>query len=153
MGTLIISAAVPAAVGYVSLRPVGPAPALGDFLVPVRGVRGVASSAELPTEQISRIPGLGGQVTVVDGSTPSEGVEKLARHNHRQGGPHPTLRAGGVSGTGAWQLFVPAFSKDWIDPDAVVNLSSTDTDALARHFGVSAERIAELQARGAAVRR
>jgi penicillin amidase len=62
---LVVSAIVLTAVAYVSMRPVGPAPALGDFLDPARGVWGVAYSAELPAEQVSRIPGLDGEVTVV----------------------------------------------------------------------------------------
>jgi hypothetical protein len=58
-----------------------------------------------------------------------------------------------LGGTGAWQLFVPDFSNDWIDAQAVVNLSSTGTDALAAHFGISVERIAELREAGRAARR
>jgi hypothetical protein len=58
-----------------------------------------------------------------------------------------------LGGVGAWQICVPGFSKHWIDPDAIVNIHSTDSVALAKHFDVSPTKVAQLIEQGKAVRK
>jgi hypothetical protein len=58
-----------------------------------------------------------------------------------------------LGGFGAWQLYVPNFSKLVIDPASIVNVSSTDREALADHFGIDAPTLAGLVARGARMQR
>lgn len=41
-----------------------------------------------------------------------------------------------LGGFGAWQLYIPDFDKNFIDPESIVNISATDDDALAAHFGI-----------------
>lgn len=64
-GRLALAAAVFAGLTYVGGWSAGPAPALGPFLDPVRGVWEVARSARLPGQAAGTIPGLGDQVRVV----------------------------------------------------------------------------------------
>ncbi len=50
---------------YVSLRPVGPLPALGPFLDPANGVWSTVTTAELPADASASIPGLGADTRVI----------------------------------------------------------------------------------------
>ena len=63
-GTLA-AAFVLAALLYIGATPLGPAPPLGGFLDPARGVWGVARSAELPERSAGTIAGLEGEVRVI----------------------------------------------------------------------------------------
>ncbi len=54
-----------AALLYIGARPLGSAPALGSFLDPVKGVWGVARTAELPASADAEIEGLGSEVRVI----------------------------------------------------------------------------------------
>lgn len=62
---LLGSAILLAAAIYVGARPLGPLPALGDFLDPVHGIWAVARSAELPGAAERVIPALGADVVVL----------------------------------------------------------------------------------------
>jgi penicillin G amidase len=64
VGTLI-AAVVLAATSYVSLRPVGPLPALGPFFDPAHGIWTTASTAELPADASVAMAGLDGETRVV----------------------------------------------------------------------------------------
>ncbi len=82
---ITVGNAVLLAVGlYIGARPVGPVPALGAFLDPVRGVWASARSATLPDMVTHRVPGLSGEVRIVydDRRVPhifAESVEDVMR--------------------------------------------------------------------------
>ena len=61
----VVSAALLAVCLYVGARPVGPVPALGSFLDPVKGVWSSARSATLPATVTHTVPGLSGDVRIV----------------------------------------------------------------------------------------
>ena len=53
-----------------------------------------------------------------------------------------------LGGFGAWQFYIPNFSKAFIEPSSVVNISSTDRDRLAEHFGLTQAELDSLVRQG-----
>lgn len=87
-----------------------------------------------------------------DGVTVEPNRDEAGAHDELryEGEDQPVYLPSELGGVGSWQLFVPDLTPAAIDrsPAALVNLDATDDQALARHLGVSSQRLDELHRLG-----